>query len=86
MGDIKAVGSVLKKFKIWLGRFEASLAFRIEVNIFDHVPEVEYIISNVNCFIFLQICKTLIQFKNSASNFPLYILSGLYFYLICIPG
>lgn len=48
MGNIKAFGSVLQKFNIWLGRFETSLAFRIEVNIF----EVEYIITNVNYFIF----------------------------------
>lgn len=48
VGNIKAFGSVLQKFNIWLGGFEASLAFRIEVNIF----EVEYIITNVNCFIF----------------------------------
>lgn len=51
MGNIKAVGSVLQKFSIWLGRFEASLAFRIEVNIVENVPEVEYIITNVNCFV-----------------------------------
>lgn len=75
IGNIKAVGSVLWKYNNWLRGFVTSLAFRIEVSIFEKVPEVEYIITNVNCSIYFG------RFEKNEFNLKLLLQIPLIFHL-----
>lgn len=81
LGNIKTLSSVLQKYNIWLGEFEAFLAFRIEVGIFVNMSELEYIIINVVALYILSIWEKLIHFKITASCFfPLYFIWLLFLF------